>query len=201
MRGMRTRLLVRCSLVLAGCVAAMAAAQAAHVCVGPDGKKTIQDKHCPDTAPRPPPPPPPTPLACALSPEQIRRANRLEDQFLSRYPDASAHVQAEERNVKPATHRIRDAEKRLKDLEDQRKPLDKEREFFPRGTQMPSGLKSKIDANDAQTAAMADILRGRKQELADIQARYQCERDTFGMMWKNAAPGSSACHPPACATP
>ena len=64
---------------------------------------------------------------------------------------------------------------------------------------LPAWLKAKIDASDAQFAALTDILRGHEQNIGDIQARYQCERDTYGKLWADGAPGSSACDRPACA--
>jgi hypothetical protein len=58
-----------------------------------------------------------------------------------------------------------------------------------------------IDANEAQFAALVDLLRGAEQEIAELQARYQCQRATVAKMWSAAAPGSSACDRPACAPP
>ena len=195
---MRTGLLLRSTLFLAGWVAIVAQAKPPYACVH-NGKTTYQQTPCRDEPPATPVSSKPK-LACPLSEDQVRRASRLENQFLTRYPEEPKHREAQDKAIQPVADRIRDAEVRLRDLGEQRKPLDKDREFYV-GKPMPSALKSKIDANDAQTAAMTDILRGRKQELADIQARYQCERATFGMMWKGAAPGSSACNRPACAQP
>ncbi len=197
---MKVGLILCCTLVLAGWVGVAAKAGAAtYVCVDAQGRKTIQQMPCRDDLP-PPPAPPKAKLGCALSADQLRRATRLENQFLTRYPDEAAHGQAQATDVKPVTERIRDAKARAKELAEQRKPLDKEREFYA-SKPMPSALKSKIDANDAQAAALADILRAREQELVDIQARYQCQRDTYGKMWKGAASGSSACDRPACMPP
>ena len=58
----------------------------------------------------------------------------------------------------------------------QRKPLDKEAEFY-RGKPMPSWLKSKIDASDAQLAASAEILKSREQELKYQEAMRRLEQD------------------------
>jgi hypothetical protein len=185
-------------LLLAGWSVGDAQAQRSFRCKGPKGEIIFQQTPCKDETPPPPPPPPRKPLTCHLNNDQIVRATRLENQFVDRFPTEAEHLQAQEGAAGPVAERIRDAEARLKALEEQRKPLDKEREFYP-GKPLPSALKSKIDANDAQTTAMTDILRSRKQELADIQARFKCERDTFGVMWKNAASGESACSPPACA--
>ena len=96
--------------------------------------------------------------------------------------------------------RIRVAHKRFYELAAERKPLDKERAFYE-NKPMPAWLRSKLDASDAQFAALTEILRGHEQKIGEIQARYQCQRDTYGKLWAGAAPGSSACDRPACAPP
>ena len=191
---------LRSALVLAGLTVGAAQAHAAsYTCKDEKGGTIFQQTPCKAITP-PASQAPKAKLTCQLTDDQVTRARRREDQFLALYPDEAVHRQKEEKDAKPMAHRIDDAKARLNDLAEQRKPLDKEREFYV-GKPMPSALKSKVDANDAQSAAMAEILRGREQALADLQARYQCERATFGMMWKGAAPGSSACNRPACAQP
>lgn len=197
---MPTRKVLRFACALAGLAVFGAAQAATYTCIDAQGRTTIQQTPCPDPRPPAPPPPPRPKPPCELTAEQLRRAIRMENQFLSRYADEAAHRRAEETDSKPAAERIRDAKARIQALAEQRKPLDKERAFYPKGN-LPSALKSKIDANDAQSAAMADILREREQVLAAIQARFRCERDTYGKLWKNAAPGSSACDRPACMPP
>jgi hypothetical protein len=201
MIGMTPRPLLRCTLVIAGLAAAAAGpARAAYVCVDARGQKTIQQTPCRvDEAPAIAAPAK-AKLTCSLDAEQLRRATRLENQFLARYPDEAAHRRAQEVDLQPVADRIADARARLRDLAEQRKALDKEAAFHV-GKPMPSVLKSRIDANEAQTTAMTDIARSRESQLADNQARYQCQRDTFGKLWKGAAPGSSACDRPACAPP
>ena len=167
-------------------------------CVDPiTGKITFQGTPCP--AIKEPAPPPP-PLPCELGENLRRRAMLQEDRFLTRFPDEGKHGEAEARDVKPMTERIRDAKAHLAQLAAERKRLDAEREFYV-GKPLPPALKAKIDKNDAQTAATTEILRGLEETLAGMQARYRCERDTYGKLWKGAAPGSSACDRPACAPP
>ena len=198
---MRIGHLLGCLVVLTAWVASTLEAQAANVCVDAQGRKTITDKPCPPVEPPAPPPKPRPTLACELSTEQIRRASRLETQFLTRVPDEAAHRRAEAADVQPVVERTQVTQTRRDELVAQRKPLDKELEFYKGGKPVPSWLKSKIDANDAHLAAVDEILKNREQELVEIKARFQCQRDTFGKMWAGAAPGSSACNRPACAPP
>ena len=189
-----------CIFVLAAWACASVEAQAANACIDAQGKKYYTDKPCPPVEPPPPAPPPPPPLACKLSADQVRRATRLENQFLTRYPDEATHRRAEAADLQPVTERIKVSKARRDELMEQRKPLEKEAPFYD-CKPMPAWLKNKVDANDAHLAAVDEILKNREQELSEIKGRFQCQRDTFGMMWKRAAPGSSACSRPACAPP
>ena len=191
---------LRFALVLAGMAVGAAQAQTTYRCKDEKGGVVIQQTPCRDQTPAPPPPPPPKKLPCDLTTEQVRRASRLEIQFLTRFPDEAAHHNAEAADLQPVLERIRVTKGRLEELATQRKPLDKEAEFY-RGKPMPSWLKNKLDAIEAQVAASTEILKNREQELVEIKARFQCQRDTFGKMWAGAAPGSSACNRPACAPP
>jgi len=191
---------LRFAFVLAGLAVGAAQAQGAYRCVDSKGRVIFQQTPCKDETPPPPPPPPPPKPPCDLTAEQIRRASHPERQFVTSFPDEAAHRKKEATDVKLLTDRIQATKTRRNDLIEQRKPLDKELEFY-KGKPVPVWLKNKIDANDAHLAAVDDILKNREQELVEVIARFQCQRDTFGMMWKGAAPGSSACNRPACAPP
>ena len=82
---------------------------------------------------------------------------------------------------------IRVGHKRYYELVAQRKPLDKERAVYE-SKPVPAWLQTKLDTSDAQFAALTKILRGHEQKIGEIQARYQCQRDTFGKLWAGAAP-------------
>lgn len=164
------------------------------------GVWTIQQTPCKDETPGPPPPPPPPPPACKLGPDELRRAARLENQFLTRFPDEAAHRRVEAADLKLVADRIEVAKARRRELLEQRRPLEKELEFY-KNKPVPAWLQNKVDANDAHLAAIDDILKNREQDLAEIRARFQCLRDTYGKMWTGAAPGSSACNRPVCAPP
>ena len=172
---MRIGLLLRCTLILAGAVAVSAQARAA-----------------------PPPSSPKRP--CALDAKEHKRVIREEKQFLKRYPQEAAHRRAQLAALKPVINGVRLGYKRYYELAAQRKPLDKERAVYE-NKPVPAWLETKLDTSDAQFVGLTKLLRGHEQKIGQIQARYQCQRDTYGKLWAGAAPGSSACNRPACASP
>jgi hypothetical protein len=195
---MTNGLLLRCTWLLA--LGAVAQAQAAYTCKDPaTGRVTIQQTPCP-VVNEAPPPPPPAKLPCALDAGQLKAAVRQERQFLTRFADETAHRRQQVADLRPVVDRIRRGRSRYDELVAQRRPLEKEAEFY-KSKPMPAWLKAKLDANEAQFDALVDILRGAEQDIGEIQARYQCQRTTFAKLWSGAAPGSSACDRPACATP
>jgi len=168
------------------------------------GRTVIQGIPCPSAEPAAAVPPPPPPLACRLDTAVVQRAVREERQFLARHADEASHRRAEVADLDAVADRIRVAQARFHQLVEQRQPLEKERAFYENDKvtkPLPPWLRTGLDASDAQFLALADILRGLEQDVGSTQARYQCERERFGMMWGDAAPGSSACHPPPCAHP
>lgn len=177
-------------------VASATAAQAVFVC-GPPDKRTIQDTPC--TVIPPPAPAAPT-LPCELKPEQRQRAIRVENQFLTRFPDEDTFRQAQFRDLQVVAVKLRSAGARLEVLRQERKPIDTELEFY-KNRPVPPALQTRLDDNEAQFAALADIYRNLEQDVAGIVTRYRCLHDSFAKMWAGAAPGASACEPPTCAPP
>ena len=197
---MRLGLLSPCAWLLGGILAAGAAGATAatYTCKDPAGRTTLQQTPCP-VVNAPPPPPPPKP-PCELDADKLKATVRMERQFLTRFPDEATHRGAQVADLQPVVERIRRAHARYEELRVQRGPADKEAAFYV-GKPMPAWLRSQLDANEAQFAALVDILRGAEQDIGEIQARYQCQRATFGKLWTGGAPGSSACNRPACAPP
>jgi len=175
--GMRIRHSLRCALVLAGCIGVSAAALAA--------------TPPPSSSKKPP---------CALDAKERKETIRQEKQFLKRYPEEAAHRRAQLAALKPVVNGIRVGYKRYYELAAQRKPLDKERAAYE-NKPVPAWLQTKLDTSDAQFVGLTKVLRGHEQKIGEIQARYQCQRDTYGKLWAGAAPGSSACARPTCASP
>jgi hypothetical protein len=172
---MRFGLHLRCALILAGAVAVAAEAHAAS-------------------------PPAPSKPPCALDAKERKRAIREERQFLKRYPGEASHRRAQLADLKRVNDRIRAGHKRFYELAAQRKPLDKERAVLRE--QAGAGMaRAQARYERRPVRSLTKTLRGHEQKIGEIQARYQCQRDTFGKLWAGAAPASSACDRPTCAQP
>ncbi|MGZ5130717.1 MAG: hypothetical protein ACXWIG_02220 [Caldimonas sp.] len=167
----------------------MHAAKPLHKCLDDKGHAVYSDVPCPVVAvpPRPPAAPP-----CALTATQRRNAERLEGQFLLRYPDEDKHRAVSVAGLREVVARIRFAEGRLSDLRRERKSIDDELAFYEHRP-VPPELKRRLDANEARFAAIADVFLGIENEIKTIVTRYECERRQFGFLWHGGAPGSSAC--------
>ena len=161
-------------------------------------RRTIVQDALRGTAPPPPPPPKPP---CALDAEQRKRAIRQENQFLTRYPDEAAHRRAQLADLKPVVERdsapatSATTSWRRNASPSTRKPRSTRTSRCRRGSR-PSSTRA-----TPSSRRLTKILRGHERKIGEIQARYQCQRDTFGKLWTGAAPGSSACDRPACARP
>ena len=126
---------------------------------------------------------------------------RQESQFLTRYPEEAAHRRAQLAALKPVVKQIRVGYKRYYELVAQRKPLDKERAVYENSSRCRRGSRPSSTRTTPSLVGLTKFLRGHEQKIGDIQARYQCQRDTYGKLWAGAAAGSSACNRPACAPP
>ena len=159
------------------------------------GRVTVQGTPCVVVNPAPP-----AKLPCTLDAKARKRAIRQERQFLKRYPVEASHRRAQLADLKRVADRIRVGQKRFHALAAERKPLDKERAVYE-NKPAPAWLETKLDTSDAQFAALTKTMHGHEKRIGEIQARYQCQRDTFGKLWAGAAPASSACNRPTCAQP
>jgi hypothetical protein len=165
------------------------AAKAPHKCLDEKGHVVYSDLPCPVAAVSIAPPPPPP---CALTTEQKRTAERLENQFLVRFPDEERHRALSFAGLGEVVARFRLANGRLSDLRRERKSIDDELMFYERRP-VPADLQRRVDANDAKFAAMAEVFLGLETEIKTMMTRYDCERRQFGFLWNKGAPGSSAC--------
>lgn len=175
---------------MAACLTSGAASAKANFCKDESGRTTISDRACPviQAAASPPPAPPPCPLTAG----QRSSAERLEAQFLLRFPDETSHRRAQVAELKEITLRIRSAGNRFADLRQERKTIDDELEFY-RNKPVPADLARRLDASEARFAALADVFRGAENDVKSIDAQYTCKRALFAMRWHGGAPGSSAC--------
>ena len=119
-------------------------------------------------------------------------AERLERQFLTRYPTEAAHRAAALAGLQDVVARMTLSRSRLDGLVKERKSIDDEIEFY-RGRDLPAALKSRLDAIDALLTATAEVFRHQEDEIGVLVARFDCDRKQFGTLWNGGAPGSSAC--------
>jgi hypothetical protein len=161
----------------------------AYRCVDGQGHVTLSDHPCPVVqAAAPPPAAPP----CPLTAEERRRAERLEEQFLRRFPSEAGHRAARLADLQEIATRLRLAQNRLAELARERKSIDDELEFY-KGKAPPPELARRLDASEAKFAALADVFRGDEQDISNVVGHYDCEATQFGVLWRGGAPGSSAC--------
>ena len=161
----------------------------AYRCVDAQRRVTLSDHPCPVVqAPAPPPPAPP----CPLTPEERRRAEHMEEQFLRRFPNEAGHRAAQLADLQEVAARLHLAQNRLAELARERKSIDDELEFY-KGKAPTPDLARRLDASEAKFAALADVFRGDEQDIRTVVARYDCERKQFSVLWHGGAPGSSAC--------
>lgn len=140
------------------------------------------------------------PLACTLGDDAKRRAVKQEQQFLSRYPDARSHHLARAKDLAAIVVKIDAARARHRDVDRDRPPLERELAFYV-DRPPPADVQAKLDALNARYAALRLVFERLQQEVAAVEGRYRCERETYGKLWRGEAPGSSACDRPACAPP
>ncbi len=158
-------------------------------CVDGQGHLTLSDHQCPvaqAVAPTPPAPP------CPITPDERRRAERLEEQFLRRFPQEAGHNAARLADLSEIAARLRLAQNRLAELALERNSINDELEFYKGKTPTPE-LAGRLDANEAKFAALADVFRGDEQDIHNVVSRYDCEHKEFAMLWHGGPPGSSAC--------
>jgi hypothetical protein len=160
-------------------------------CTDRAGHVTYSNFACPPAHDEPPPPKQVEP-PCPLSAEQRRRAERLEEQFLLRFPDDETHRMATLGRLQPIVDRIRRAQDRLAEFTTERKAIDSEREFY-KGKPLPISLSRRLDESEAKFAAMADLLKSVPNDIQTIMSQFQCEQSQFGVRWRGGPPGSSAC--------
>jgi hypothetical protein len=181
----------RMAAVLAVCLSSGSVAAKTFKCIDGAGHVTYSNFACPQLDKEPPVRPPAEP-PCQLSTEQRRRAERLEEQFLLRFPSDETHRLATLGRLQPIIDRIRRAQDRLAEFTKERKTIDSEREFY-KGKPLPISLSRRLDESEAKFAAMADLLKSVPNDIQTIMSQFQCEQSQFAVRWRGGPPGSSAC--------
>ena len=187
---MKTGWAWKTAAALAVCIASTPVAAKTFKCTDGAGHVTYSNFTCP--LPPEPPGPPASAPSCLLSEEVRRRTERIEEQFLRRFPADEAHRLATLGRLQPIVARIRLAQGRLDEFMRERKAIDSEREFY-KGKPLPMSLSRRLDESEAKFAAMADVLTSERTDILTIMAQFQCEQAQFAVRWRGGPPGSSAC--------
>lgn len=121
----------------------------------------------------------------AAQAEAVRRDRNL----LQRYPNLRAHQEAREAALGDVRTSMQLSEMRQRELARERKPLVEEAEFY-QGRALPPGLRQKLDANDAASAAQRDAQLNLQAEINRINKLFDTELARLKRLWAGAAPGS-----------
>jgi hypothetical protein len=119
--------------------------------------------------------------------DRVRRDRNL----LARYPDVAAHQRARDAALEPMKLAGLANERRMAELERERRTLANEAEFYV-GRELPSTLKSRIDANRVTIEAQRAAAANNEAERLRILARYDDELNHLRQLWAGTAPGSTA---------
>ncbi len=135
-------------------------------------------------------------VARAARQDAVRRDRNL----LIRFPDLAAHQKAREAALDDVRKSMQVSQTRLASLAAERKPLLDEAEFYA-GKQMPSKLRTQLDANDASTDAQKSLIQNQQIELVRVNRLYDAELERLKKLWAGATPGSMGVLPVATAAP
>jgi hypothetical protein len=161
----------------------------------PDGKGGVNITDFPCRPIDAVPPPPPALPPCPLTREARSKAEHLEEQFLRRFSDEEKHRAVFSADLQEIVAHLRLSQGRLADLHRELKAIVDELGFYERRP-VPPDLQRRVDANEAQFTALADVFRGLETDARTLLARYECDRGQFAIRWQGGAPGSSACMAP-----
>ena len=121
--------------------------------------------------------------------DAIRRDRNL----MQRFPDEAAHRKAREKALDDVRLSAKNSGARIELLLEEKKKLDEERKFYENERvrkSLPSGLKQKIDANDAGLEAQRSLAQNAHNELERINALYDAELLRLKKLWAGAPAGS-----------
>ncbi len=130
----------------------------------------------------------------AMRSEALRRDRNL----LARFPNEAAHNRAREAALDDSRKSVKTSETRLALLATERKPLMDEAEFYV-GKQLPTKLRTQLDANDAATDAQRNLMQNQQAEIIRVNALYDAELERLRKLWGGAQPGTLGALPPAIA--
>lgn len=128
-------------------------------------------------------------LAREIKEARIKQEIRIDRNLMQLYPNEAAHRKARDKALDEFRTSVKNLEARIVLLNKDRKPLLDEAEFYL-GKQLPSKLKSALDANEASLAAQKALVQNQQSEVARINATYEVELARLRKLWAGAPPGS-----------
>lgn len=211
---MRLAALLVCAGLSAAATAqrpAASAGQGIYVCRDKDGRPLLQDRRIAECMDREqeqrnrdgsvrgalaPPPTADEQARMDVELAQLRQARASSDEALKydrllkiRFPDEAAHDRARVAALERLRGAMGSSERRLRELADERRTLQNEAEFY-KGRKMPDRLRQQIETNGAGAAAQRQLMKQQEAEIADIDRRFDAERERLRKLWRGAQPGS-----------
>jgi len=120
-------------------------------------------------------------------------AVRRDRNLMQRFPDEATHRKAREKALDDAQISVKNSGARIALLEQERKKLEEERRFYDNERvkkPLPSGLKAKLDANDAALEAQRSLAQNAQAELVRINSNFDAELLRLKKLWGGAPAGS-----------
>jgi hypothetical protein len=121
--------------------------------------------------------------------DAIRRDRNL----MQRFPNEAEHTKARTKALDDLRASAKNSEARIALLMVERKKLEEEKQFYVNdrvNKALPSGLKQKLDANEASLGAQKSLAQNQDSEVLRINRLYDAELARLKKLWAGAQPGS-----------
>ncbi len=127
--------------------------------------------------------------------ERVARndAIRRDRNLMQRFPNEAEHAKARMKALDDLRVSAKNSEARIALLMVERKKLEDEKQFYVNdrvNKPLPSGLKQKLDANEASLEAQKSLAQNQESEVARINSLYDVELKRLKKLWAGAQPGS-----------
>jgi hypothetical protein len=127
--------------------------------------------------------------------ERVARndAIRRDRNLMQRFPNESEHRKARAKALDDIRASAKNSEARIALLMGEKKKLEEEKQFYVNehvNKSLPSGLKQKLDANEAALDAQRSLSQTQQSEVVRINALYDVELARLKRLWAGAQPGS-----------
>jgi hypothetical protein len=132
--------------------------------------------------------------------DAIRRDRNL----MQRFPNEAAHNDARAKALDDLRASAKKSEARIALLMVERTKLEDEKLFYVNdhvNKPLPSGLKQKLDANEASLEAQKSLAQNQDSEVVRINKLYEAELTRLRKLWAGAQPGSLGPVPQAVIAP